>query len=882
MSFRQNVFKKNPKIQKIVTVALLFFMVSTLIFAANLGKAQAATATDTPTYAFVVANPNPLGVNQTALVDFWMADVTPGSVGATGDFYSGVTVVITDPNGSNTTKGPFTLNSLADGFFDYVPTIVGNYTFQMFYAGNNFTDININYLPSHSSPFTLTVQQQAVSAMPQTPLPNAYWQRPINAQNYLWAAVSSNWLMAAWNETGSSFGLGARAFDDGSSFAGEGVSPSSAHILWTSPLTFGGLAGGSYGSTPYYQEASYEQFFQPPVIMNGILYYNTILAQEPSTESSTPSITAVSMLTGQTLFTIQNTSLTFGQIYNYVSPNQSGAFAYLWSVSGSTWTMYDASKGGKILTLVDVPSGVVVPSSDGSILVYSLTPNAQGYALSLWNSSQAIAIDNNHDPGLSNDYWTWRPYYWQTDPYANGVVNATGTTPYASTNAFFQPILAQQNTNGTMWTVQEPNTAAGLTLSPEFNQGGWFDGNDIIAGNPPSAFGAPWDINSKQQIAIVGYNMATGALDFNSSLAPANGLPNDFGDTIEESFQYNGIFYNFIKQTMQWAAWDIHAGGQPIWISQPYTNPWGMYAQSGGEQNAFGLFYAAGWDGEIHAYSVTNGTQMFSFQSANAGYETPYGEYPFYGGITVTADGKIFAQTGQHGNGVATMYRGQALYVVNATTGQSLWNMTGWFNAGALADGVWVTQNNYDNQIYAFGKGPSATTVTATAGIGNVATIQGTVTDQSPGANDTAAIADQYMSDWMAYQYEQQALPNTFPCSSAGVQVTLTATDPNGNTINIGTATSDSTGHYSYTWTPSSTVTGKYTITASFNGTNSYYPSIAETSISTAASASPTTAPTSTPTPAVDAYFLPAVAAIIVVIIIVGIVLALLMLRKRP
>ena len=86
-----------------------------------------------------------------------------------------------------------------------------------------------------------------------------------------------------------------------------------------------------------------------------------------------------------------------------------------------------------------------------------------------------------------------------------------------------------------------------------------------------------------------------------------------------------------------------------------------MYAQSGGEENAFGLFYAAGSDGQIHPYNTTNGNQVFDFSSANAGYATPYGEYPFYGGITVTADGKIFAQTGQHGNGVATQYQGQAL-----------------------------------------------------------------------------------------------------------------------------------------------------------------------------------------------------------------------------
>jgi hypothetical protein len=875
-------YKKTSNTQKIITAASIFILASTLVIATTMITAQAQTSNDSPTYCFVVANPNPIGVNQTALVDFWMADVTPNAVGATGDFYSDVTVKITDPTGTVATQGPYTLNSLATGFFDYTPKMAGNYTFQMIYPGNDFTDININYLPSQSAPFTLIVQDQPISQPPQTPLPTAYWQRPINAQNYLWSAVSSNWLMAAWNETGGSFFPGARAFDDGSSFAGEGQSPDSAHILWTAPLAFGGLAGGQYGSVPYYQGASYEQYFTPPVIINGILYYNTILGQEPSTSSATPSITAVDLRNGQTLFTIQNVTLTLGQIYNYVSPNQAGTFAYLWSISGSTWKMYDAATGSWILTLVGVPSGVIVPASDGSLLVYSLTENraAHSYTLSLWNSSQAIAQDNNHDPALSNDYWTWRPYSWQTGP-SQGIVNATGTTPYFSTNAFFQPVLAQQDTNGTMWKVEEPYTAAGLTLSPEFNQGGWFDGADIVAGNPPSGFGAAWDITSTQPIDIAAYDMATGAFDFKSTLLPPANLPNDFGDTIEESFQYNGVFYNFIKQTLQWAAWDIQKGGQPMWISQPYANPWGMYAQSGGEMSAFDIFYAAGWDGEIHAYNVTNGNEQFTFSSANSGYETPYGVYPFYGGITVTADGKIFAQTGQHGNGVPTLYRGQALYVVDAKTGQSLWNMTGWFNYGAMADGVWVTQNNYDNQIYAFGKGPSAVTVSATPGVGNTVTIQGTVTDQSPGAAGTAAIADQYMSEWMAYQYEQQTLPDDFPCATAGVEVTLSAIDPNGNSVNIGSAVSDSNGHYSLKWdVPTDAGPGIYTITAAFNGTNSYYGSNAETSVATTA-VTPTPTPTPTP-PVVDTYFIPAVIAIIVVVIIVGAILAVLMLKKRP
>ena len=89
----------------------------------------------------------------------------------------------------------------------------------------------------------------------------------------------------------------------------------------------------------------------------------------------------------------------------------------------------------------------------------------------------------------------------------------------------------------------------------------------------------------------------------------------------------------------------------------------------------------------------------------------------------------------------------------------------------------------------------------------------------------TAAVSDASMDTWMDYLHEQQP----FPANDTGVQVTLSALDPNGNFVTIGTATTDLTGQYSFGWTP--TISGKYTIVASFAGSQSYYPSTAETSI---------------------------------------------------
>ena len=82
--------------------------------------------------------------------------------------------------------------------------------------------------------------------------------------------------------------------------------------------------------------------------------------------------------------------------------------------------------------------------------------------------------------------------------------------------------------------------------------------------------------------------------------------------------------------------------------------------------------------------------------------------------------------------------------------------------------------------------------------------------DTSAGTQQTQQLADfphgvpcasdASMTHWMEYVYDQQPEPTNF----TGVTVTLTAIDPNGNLVTLGTATSDSSGLYHLTWTPPS------------------------------------------------------------------------------
>jgi hypothetical protein len=77
-------------------------------------------------------------------------------------------------------------------------------------------------------------------------------------------------------------------------------------------------------------------------------------------------------------------------------------------------------------------------------------------------------------------------------------------------------------------------------------------------------------------------------------------------------------------------------------------------------------------------------------------------------------------------------------------------------------------------------------------------------------------------------------------------------------------------------------ISGDFTVYARFAGSKGYFGSFAETSF-TAVDAAPTAGPTAEPVvSSADLYFVPAVLGIVVAIIIVGVVLAVLLLRKRP
>jgi hypothetical protein len=440
------------------------------------------------------------------------------------------------------------------------------------------------------------------------------------------------------------------------------------------------------------------------------------------------------------------------------------------------------------------------------------------------------------------------------------------------------------NTDGRQW-VKNISSTMPTGGSPSIKQVGYdnvvYISNGTIA-QPIFAF-PPVTYWSGYSMTDGSYLFGPTLLDATSKLPPNATLLLRASVSAVRVIGPGDILPMWVKETMQFFAWNVQTG-QFLWgPTTPLNNSFGFFNW----ESKFlvnNTLYNWGYDGMLHAYDLATGKLLWEFSTGNAGSLTPYGTWPLYNGLTV-ADGKLFATTSDHGNGVEPLYQGEALYILDPVTGEHKFNITGWFEQPAIADGKLVSHNCYDNQIYCFGKGPSDITVATSPkvlAVESTLLIEGTVTDVSPGAKqlvqdgkftDVPAISEDDMSEWMAYLYEQQNLGHT----ATGVPVSLDAVDPNGNFIHIGDAVSDGSGHFSYSW-PTPPVPGTYTIIATFTGSNSYWPSHEETHAILIEAPPATPPPEKIVFPPTEMYVIGTGIAIIIAVAIVGVLL----LRRRP
>ncbi|MCW4019105.1 MAG: PQQ-binding-like beta-propeller repeat protein [Candidatus Bathyarchaeota archaeon] len=854
----------NKNRQRTLIVLSLVFAIAASTFAVVPSAAAHDPAWAIPTWMYVSVSNNVIGVNQELTIVFWLNEFPPTASGAFGDRWT-FTVEVTKPDNSKETLGPFTSDPVGSGWAAYTPTQVGTYTVVAKFAEHTITGIpvppggyvygedayiNDIYQASTSDLLTFTVQEEQVQSWRETPLPTSFWTRPLNNMNRNWDVLAGNWLSGSAQNVGSTTSFG------------YGVAPESAHVMWATPYWAGGTMDARFDDVGYYTGQSYEGFgLNPPIILDGKLYYTV---ETPPREgwycldlytgevdyfhNTTGPVTGVHGGLADSSGSVGGEVLSFGQIYNYESPNQHGGFPYLWSTNGGTsveemsvfglsvtyptWMMFDAYTGNYICSIANVSTaGTQVYGKDGSILYYNINDGR----LTVWNTSRAIWYE---PVWFTNEYWMWRPDLNNTFDGNNGY----------SLNVSIPEV------QGSILAIREDQYVIGGTSGKN-------NGDTVEQGNL-------WALSLKAG--------EEGTLLWNITYTPPQTVASDAsgglwgqimsGPTVDPE---DGVFTFAETLTRQRWGYSLETG-QQLWgptEPEPAMNYYGM------DTNIYkGMLLSTGYSGVLMAYDIKTGEVLWNYTAAQEGFESPYGNYPLT--ISLVADGKIYLTSSEH-SPTMPLWRGSYVRCVNASNGAELWKINCWASGSsgagsgglALGDGFIITLNLYDNQIYCFGKGPSATTAYIQNDVisqGSTVLIKGTVTDQSAGAekladnfgfvNGVPAVADEDMQAWMEYIYMQQAKPT----DAAGVKVHLTAVDPNGNFQDIGYATSDLQGDFALQWTPP--VPGMYKVTATFEGSAAYYGSQAGTSfyvteetanpaITQSQPSQPSAAPAQTPVP---------------------------------
>jgi len=623
-------FAVNNK-SKFASIALILV----LTFAASLVALPIVSAHDPPwtvsTYAFISVAPNPVGVGQTAYVNFWLDKVPPTSIGSWGVRWHNITVTVTKPDGTTQTLGSFDSDAVGGVWTSIVPDQIGTYTFvgnfpgqvvvkdnpypypSMFPLGEAF--INDTYTGS-SATMTLNVQEEPIeTAYPANPLPTDYWERPINSMNREWYSIGGNWL-----------GLGASLFSNTgcydcnlNNFNPYTTAPDSAHVLWTKPLAFGGQIGGEFGEDSrslYATGTAYEPKFAS-VILYGILYYTSY----PGAANNPGPLTAVDLRTGQTLWTKNlDAPLKVGMIYNFMSGNQYGAHAYLFtapsrmnswvaSLLPNSWSMYEAMTGEWILDIANASAGTLTTGPNGEILSYTISDGM----LTLWNASKCIeegSRKNNFYVAYSAEE-IWRPPQGATIDWDDGYE----------------------------WSAPMANTISGLPIIPPLSVAKISDDVVFVHVQPGGGAlgGVPGGAGLGYQIDA-GYSAITGELlwgPINRTLTPYTNV--DLGPAGE------GVYTEYTQQTMSWSGYSIKTGEKLWGPTEPYNNTWGYYDNEAPiGVIGYGNLYTWSFNGEVHCYDVQTGVEKWYWIAGSAGIDSPYGVWPFPAGAGVLADGKIY------------------------------------------------------------------------------------------------------------------------------------------------------------------------------------------------------------------------------------------------
>jgi hypothetical protein len=829
---------------------------------------------------FLSVSPNPIGVGQMALVNMWITFPS-----GEGKFMNGYSVIITKPDGTTETVNKQSYVADGTSWFQYIPTQIGAYQFQFFFAGEYYPAgyySNGNYsttrtgafagaifnpsdyvAPAQSPVTTLNVQQEVVAswdglmANAGQALPTEYWSHPIEPNNRNWANVAGNY---PWGET--DVGQGQLSTHD--EYYGPFIpAVHTPHIVWETTGPVAGIIGGETGNyaqsgspgvpslifmgrayqtvTKSFNGLAAQSFAESYDIQTGKIYYDVLTIASGGTGVTPtninyylPTVSAVPGEAADVSFTSELYTVTGSKLYK-VNPSTGAISANITIPSGlSTYYIRDGVVWSfqQLYTNSSVVQGISVQDSSTGFLVK-------------WSVSGGSSTSNTATTAQINAAFATRVQS-----------NVTITIPTSYRTAY------QAGSYGAFGAL-DPDTNI-TVIQSRFLWGGFY-GSSYIA----------IDTNTGTQL----WNVTTPKDSMESAYRPTNG------------WCRQGLYIAEMERGYVEAR-NLHTGAV-VWKVDIGDYPWGefwMYDEAAYQDLVFGTGYVG-----VIAINQTSGTLAWHYADPSVPFETPYTSELLANGTTYSVqnirvlgsgtDAMVYVQNSEHTPSQPAT-RGWGLIALNATTGQFMWKIMGTnLGAGPASSGYLFTSSSYDGTMAVMGKGQSATTVTAPQTgieVNTPVVITGTVMDLSPAQPNTPAISDASMSTWMDYLHFQMPIGGIYNnITITGVPVTIYVTDPNGNTNIAGTATSDASGTFGLTWTP--TIAGDYKINAAFGGSDSYGSSFDSTYATVAAAhATATPAPTASLSGVATATDLMTFIVIAIVAIIIAIAIAtVLILRKH-
>jgi len=859
-SFAKNLKEKKKMnlTKKVATVSIALILISSIaLMSMTFQPAQAQLSPTQPTSGplpsgvtpnftvtttpYLSVRPNPIGINQQLLVNIWILPAPH-----TQRAFKDLKVTITKPDGQTEV---ITMNSYpADGtaWFEWVVDQIGEWKFKyefpgMYFPAGRYIDGNIvtatsggavytsaYYTPSTTKETVITVQNDMVWSWPASPLPTDYWTRPISFDNREWWTIAGAYPWygpsggSTWNQL---YPDTTPYWNDRSRFTPFVQGPNTAHIAWKRQENLGGLMQFGDYMGPFTLTVSVGT---PSIIYMGRCYQSLTKATATGTAESVWQ--CYDLRTGEIIW--ERTGVPAPTIIEYDrgTPETAGGEARQMGNTGAVNLLYIG--GGRLIKYS--------PATGALIGNYSIDP-LTGSGGTYYKNGYVLGIQDLGAAAGANRY---RLINWTTI-----------------------------GSSSTLASRIRSNTTYARSSFPSIND--WVGGVGATT-SKTMVSGAP------DQTTVTAFNLWTGEQLWNSTVA---------------EWTYSGSCavadHGKIAVLMEqgyWTAWDQRTG-QIAWRSERMDYPWGEPAFGGYTvQSAYGMLFRQSYDG-IYAVDWDTGKNVWKYVApAVSPFETPYTDVN--GGQTVYSfdshanivDGKMYVLNNEH-TPTSPITRGWGVHCINITTGELVWKMMGpwtWGAPGPAAEG-YLTIPSADGCMYVYGKGKSATTVTAPdveVPKGTSVLIRGTVLDLSPAQPNTPCVSKESMSTQMEYLHIQHPIDGVYRnVTMTGVPVALAAIDSNDNYFDIGVATTSAYyGTFEMKWTPPAE--GTYRIIAAFAGDDSYGSSAASTAISVGPAPAEITIPEQATPPDYTMTIVGVGIAVIIAVAIVGIALFF-ALRKR-